>query len=146
MRCAEVVTSVLQDPTRVDQPYASVYRSLSDARRMLRKSESRMEFFRKGLKQYEAGNGNTITGPVHGMVTACQKIHSNIMATDHDIIITTPLGAELSLSTPHDTHFQAAIREACRYANMNELVKRSGKEDQSFKPPLRRAAASPLAF
>ena len=40
-RCIEVVLGILNDPTRVDHTLAPVARTVSDARRMLRKNEDR---------------------------------------------------------------------------------------------------------
>ena len=45
-------------------------------------------------------------------------------------MIKTPLGAVLDLFTPHNTHFQASIREACRYACIQGLTQRNSKGEE----------------
>ena len=132
MRCSEIILAVLQDPTRIDQLYTSVHRALIDARRLLKKSEKRADLFRKCLENYAKGGAEHITGPAHGIITACEKIGVTIECTSEEVIIRTPLGAKMNLNTPFDTHFQACIREACRYTIIKGLITRNtqGKEPQ----------------
>ena len=94
MRCLEVVSGVLHDPTRVDRLYASVYRAIMDARRLLRKSESSADIFYDDVYHYAKGTPETISGPAHGIITACNKIGTNILVTDHGIELCTSLGPE----------------------------------------------------
>ena len=74
MRCLEVVFGVLHDPTRVDRLYASVYRAIIDARRLLRKSESRADLFYADVYHYAKGSPENVSGPAHGIITACNRI------------------------------------------------------------------------
>ena len=131
MRCPEVVFGILNDPTRVDRVYASVFRGLIDTRRILLKSEERSKLFYEDMKRYARGTPDFTAGPVHGFMTACAKIGIKVMCTDQNVQIKTPLGAVLSLDTPHETHFKACIREACRYALIQNLIERTapGKRD-----------------
>ena len=58
------------------------------------------------------------------------KISAKISCTDTTIKIETPLGATLDLDSVFDIHFQACIRESCRYAIINGLIERSNKKDE----------------
>ena len=80
------------------------------------------------MTHYARGSPAHITGPVHGIITACERISATIQCTDSKITITTPLGAVLDLDSEFDTHFQACIREACRHRLLSDLIKRNCKD------------------
>ena len=101
MRCPEVVFGILNDPTRVDRVYASVFRGLIDTRRILLKSEERSKLFYEDMKRYARGTPDFAAGPVHGFMTACAKIGIKVMCTDQNVQIKTPhivLGAEFDIA------------------------------------------------
>ena len=66
-RCVEVVTGILNDPTKVDHTFAAVMRTMIDTRRILMKSESRYLQAVRILHKYAAGIQHS-AGPVHGFV------------------------------------------------------------------------------
>ena len=64
LRCAEIVVGILNDPTRIDHMLAAHSRAFIDARRMLMKSQERMDRLITDLKLYK-GKGQGV-GPMHG--------------------------------------------------------------------------------
>ena len=58
-------------------------------------------------------------------MTACGKIGAAAMLVEDKNCIKTPLGAVLQLDTTHETHYKACIREACRYAIIQQLITRT---------------------
>ena len=129
MRCMEVVVGVLNDPTKVDHYYAAAYRSILDARRMLLKSSARYDQFILLLMRYdESEDINGVTGPVHGLVANIGAIGAEIKIDGNQIFICTKLRTKVDLLTPHRTHLQACIREACRHTVMRHLQQRDVDE------------------
>ena len=69
MRCTEVVSGIINDPTRVDHYYAAAYRSILDVRRMLKKSTQRYDQFIEQLIYYSGCSLiDGVTGPAHGFI------------------------------------------------------------------------------
>ena len=97
--------AVLQDPTKVDQLFSSVHRAIIDARRLLKKSAERKHFFCQVMQAYEKGTAESITGPLHAIIKACERISATIECTETATQIKTPLDAVLDLDPPHDTQF-----------------------------------------
>jgi len=90
MRCVEVVTGILNDPTKVDHTSAAVMRTMIDTRRILIRSESRYLQAVRILHKYAAGIQHS-AGPVHGFVVkSCDSWHSSI-EQDGEIWITPRL-------------------------------------------------------
>ena len=94
MRCTEIILAVLNDPTRIDQQYASLFRSFHDARRVTRKSRKRADKLKEDLRlqlKLEVPPGST--GPARGLLDACQALGINLSLRDNKVILQTPLGA-----------------------------------------------------
>ena len=127
MRCPEIVLGLLNDPTRVDNFYASAYRAFIDARRMLRKNKARHEAFIDTSTMY-TGN-DSINGPVHGLYQYASVLGIHITIEDGVIMMLTPLGAKLPLCTSHESHFKSAIRESSRFSIIKHLASRLTFED-----------------
>ena len=137
MRCPEIVLGLLNDPTRVDNYYASAFRAFIDARRMLRKNAARYDAFIDTSTMY-TGTDN-INGPVHGLYQYATVLGILITIENGVIMMLTPLGAKLQLCTPHETHSKSCIRESCRYSLFKHLASRL--EFEEVKAASARAAA-----
>jgi hypothetical protein len=102
-RCIEVVLGILNDPTRVDHTFAAVARTVSDARRMLRKSEDRYSQTQEIFTHCKEEDMK-IPGPVHGLIEKLGLARSQMYFKQNgELHIKTPLGADVASRTPHGT-------------------------------------------
>jgi hypothetical protein len=87
-----------------------------DTRRMLLESETRNLQASDILHSYAAGIPQA-AGPIHGFVVKAAAAGILISLEQDGLIwIRTPLGAFMPVTTSHETHYKACIREACGYA------------------------------
>ena len=102
-RCIEVVLGILNDPTRVDHTFASVLRTIGEARRMLRKIEGRYSQAQMIFTHCKEED-KKVPGPVHGMIEKLGLARSQMyLKPNGELHIKTPLGADIALRTPHGT-------------------------------------------
>ena len=123
LRCPEIVLGILNDPTRVDNFSSAAYRALLDARRTLRKSQERRDRFIEALNLYQ--RGSKLNGPAHGIMEYAQALGIEIVITETEIMLETPIGYSIDLCTDHLSHFRYVITEVCRFAILKQLKERS---------------------
>ena len=142
MRCTEIISAVLNDPTRIDQQYASIFRSFHDARRVTRKPKKRADKLKEDLRlQLKLEVPTGFTGPAKGLLEACQALGINLSLRDNKVILQTPLGATLDLETDHETHFKACISESCIHTILAHLEARTDGKDKPGRADMQGATS-----
>ena len=141
MRCPEIVLGLLNDPTKVDNFYASAFRAFILARRILRKNSARYDAFIDTSTMY--GGKDNINGPVHGLYQYANVLGILITIEAGVIMMLAPLGAKLLLCTSHETHFKSCIRESCRYLMFKRLANGLAFEDAKAAASLVAALKNP---
>ena len=112
--------------------YASLYRTIVLARRILHKDQERREIFYDNLGTI-LGNLTknpkhrlNITGPAHGFVKAAVALGIQIHLHDGDVILQMPSGERVSLFTRCNTHLVCAVKDAIRFSILQHLSERVG--------------------
>ena len=88
LRCLEIVLGVLNDPTKTDPLGATVFKRISDARRLMRKSQARLHY---AMHTYEVTNDDDHRdnihckhqGPIAGLRQAAVLLGGSL-STDED--------------------------------------------------------------
>ena len=119
-----MVLGILNDPTRVDHTFASVARTVSDARIMLKKNEERYTQAQVIFAHCKE-NDPKVPGPIHGLMEKLGLARSQVyLKPNGELHIKTPLGADVAIRTPHGTHLKEVIKEACRFSAIQHLCDR----------------------
>ncbi len=132
LRCKEVLLSVLNDPTEVDPVAAIVFKRLDDARRLLLKSERRMniayhihEASTNNGEEEEDDQRRYCLGPVKGMRQVAGFMGGILRTSDRGFHI--EFGDErpdLWVTNPSRSDWKEKAKEAIRISIARQLTKR----------------------
>ena len=131
-RCPEVVVSVCLNPARADPKSVLLYRTLLDARRLLKKSPTRARTFFMHLKnaaRRQAQGGKLHCGPVNGVVDAVMELFDSAPIKNGDLELTPTVGTPCWLLNSTDDEFKEFMVRSARQSIWNGLsVEMAGKE------------------
>ena len=136
MKCVEIVMAFFVDPCRTDPLFAAVYRAFGHARRMLLSRPDRKWLFIQTCSNRSLPKAKA-TGPVNGIIDACNFVGIGIEVKHHEILLTTNKGITLSLTEGSKLYFNHVIRDAIKRAVIFHLQKRTSDSSKG-KPNYRK--------
>ena len=128
LTCAEIVTAILHDPTRVDPLTASALRTIMTANRQLKKRPERLEKLRKCFMAKKNGTmRQRAHGPSTGLMAAAEAIGCHLDCVNSNIFLVNQFGARVALDTTENSTLASALREAARFQTMSILGERAAR-------------------
>ncbi len=131
-RCVEILLTVIHDPTQTDPLAAIIYKRLRDARRLMKKDETRKWM---AVHTYEMtvddadGEPNDVfpktQGPVKGMRQAAALVGGSLVSTADGFVISFPDGRpDFPINTGPDGPWKIRAKEIIRTAITKQLNRR----------------------
>ena len=116
-RCPEIVVTVCMDPLKADPQSMLLSKTLSNARRLLQKSEERRaEFIKDATRiiQQDKALEQVHVGPVKGVLEVCTKWAIKTLVTQDDIILQPRYGPSINLFCQSKRQFTDGMRNLAR--------------------------------
>ena len=123
-RCPEIVVSVCLNPLRADPKSALLYKTLLDARRLLKKSPERAQAFFDQLRstaQRQANGATLQVGPVIGVLEVVMELFEEYPLKNNDLQLTPATGPSCWLLGAADDEFKEFMGKVIRHSIWSTL-------------------------
>ena len=125
IRCPEVVTSVCTNPIKTDPKSVLIYRTLLDARRLMRKSDERRNDFIEQIRamvRRGSSHNEILLGPVKGVLQAAYEWFEATPVRGNDVMLQPAVGPPCSLFEPSDKVFKDFMQTSARHAIWRKIA------------------------
>jgi len=143
MRCPEIITAILADPTKIDPWVATIVKIILNIKRIISKSDERHFQFIQTVKFAQDSSSSKIQGPAHTFVTMLKLLDLDLDLNEQSdtgnqatIWISDIFRARVDLLGDTKTSIKNKLRTWCRRAILRTLSLRCNPklEDDTVNP------------